>query len=212
MLATCILFFVISGILFWSTDYFIDVLNEKKSDVTIAFGLTSITGPVLGAISSIPLEMYVGFKSDYTLPACFFIAIICYAVAFFIPLYNDLAPVIAHVWFLLFFGGMLLPITNGRILSIVNKRHLPHSQSLCFMCYNLFGWLPAPFLYGYICDLSGEGKTSKWGMIALTQSIILAIILISLAIFGSKCPCCKKNMQDTEDDIANTQESLIQDL
>jgi len=161
MLATCVLFYVISGILFWSTDYFIDVLGENKSDVTLAFGLTSITAPVLGAISSIPLEMYVGFKGNYTLPACLLIAIVCYAVAFFIPFYNDLAPVIAHIWFLLFFGGMLLPITNGRILSIVNKKHLPHSQSLCFMCYNLFGWLPSPFMYGYISDLATRGEEIK---------------------------------------------------
>jgi len=127
MLATCVLFYVISGILFWSTDYFIDILKEEKSDVTIAFGLTSITGPVLGAIASIPLEMKIGFKSKYTQPACILVALLCYAVAFFIPVYEDLMPVIGHIWFLLFFGGMLLPITNGRLLSLVNKKHLAHS-------------------------------------------------------------------------------------
>jgi sugar phosphate permease len=87
MLATCVLFYVISGILFWSTDYFTDVIKREKSDITVAFGLTSITGPVFGAISSIPLEMKVGFKSKYTLPACFVLALICYAFAFFIPFY-----------------------------------------------------------------------------------------------------------------------------
>ena len=63
MLAVCVLFYVISGILFWTTDYFLEVLLEPKSNVTVAFGLTSITGPVFGAIASIPLEMKIGFKS-----------------------------------------------------------------------------------------------------------------------------------------------------
>lgn len=156
MLATCVLFYVISGILFWSTDYFMDVIHvEEKADITVAFGLTSITGPVLGAIASIPLEAKVGFRSKYTLPACWVIALVCYSCAFFIPFYEprkeSFYPIIAHIWFLLFFGGMLLPITNGRLLSLVDKRHLAHSQSLCFMCYNLFGWLPSPFIYGMVC-------------------------------------------------------------
>ena len=125
--ATCVLFFVISGILFWSTDYFTEVIGTTKDEVTIAFGLTSITGPVFGAISSIPLEKKIGFKSNFTLPACLLIAGACYGIAFFVPMYNSMWGVIVHMWFILFFGGMLLPITNGRLLSLVNKRHLAHS-------------------------------------------------------------------------------------
>jgi len=127
MLATCVLFYVISGILFWTTDYFIDVIKVPKESVTVAFGLTSITAPILGAISSIPLESKIGFKSAFTLPACLVIAGICYAFAFFIPVYNGMWGIIVHIWFLLYFGGMILPITNGRILSLINKRHLAHS-------------------------------------------------------------------------------------
>jgi len=155
MLSTCVLFYVISGILFWSTDYFTDVIKRDKADITWAFGMTSITAPVFGAIASIPLEMKIGFKSNLTLPACMIIALVCYAFAFFIPFYQPKPEsfywIIGHIWFLLFFGGMLLPITNGRILSLVDKKHLAHSQSLCFMSYNLFGWLPAPVIYGMVC-------------------------------------------------------------
>jgi MFS family permease len=127
MLATCVLFYVISGILFWTTDYFTEVIGVKKDEVTVAFGLTSITAPVFGAIASIPLETKIGFKSPATLPTCLVVAILCYAVAFFIPFYDkSLYAIIAHIWFLLFFGGMLLPITNGRILEIVPKKYSAH--------------------------------------------------------------------------------------
>ena len=152
MLANCVLFYIISGILFWATDYFTDVLKVEKNEVTVAFGVTSITGPVLGAISSVPLEKKIGFTTDKTLPVCLGVAVVCYAVGFFIPFYDDFIPVIIHIWFLLFFGGMMLPILNGRLLAIVMKKHLAHSQSLCYMSYNLLGWLPSPFIYGWICE------------------------------------------------------------
>jgi hypothetical protein len=190
LFATCVLFYVISGILFWTTDYFTDVLSIPKEEITIAFGLTSITAPVLGAISSIPLESKIGFNSNYTLPTCLFFSLVCYGVGVFIPAYETKWGVIVHIWFLLFFGGMLLPIANGRMLAVVNKKHLAHSQSLCFMCFNLFGWLPAPAIYGMICDLSGEGKKSRWGMWALTQTILLAVGFFLLAGFQSNLKAC----------------------
>ena len=127
MLATCILFFVISGILFWATDYFTQVIGADKETVTIAFGLTSITAPVLGAVSGGLLAGKIGFSSSKTLPSCMVLAIVSYAVAFFIPIHNDFYAVITHIWFLLFFGGMLLPITNGRLTEIVDKKYLANS-------------------------------------------------------------------------------------
>jgi len=201
MLATCVLFYVISGILFWSTDYFVSVIKVPKDEVTVAFGLTSITAPVFGAIVSIPLENKIGFNSKATLPCCLVIAAVCYAAAFFIPFYStrdEFYAIIAHIWFLLFFGGMLLPITNGRILSIVPKEYSAHGQSLCYACFNLFGWLPSPFIYGAICNAYGgkDADTSKAGMWALTQSILVALILLCLAQFGSILKNCCTNQND----------------
>jgi len=52
------------------------------------------------------------------------------------------------------------------------------------MCFNLFGWLPSPAIYGMVCQFAAKGmpestpeeiqakeraaRTSNWGMIALT--------------------------------------------
>jgi hypothetical protein len=40
--------FVSTGIQFWLTDYFINVLKFPKEKVNIAYAIVSITGPTLG--------------------------------------------------------------------------------------------------------------------------------------------------------------------
>jgi len=83
----------------------------------VAFGISSITGPVVGAITSIPIANRIGYTSKYTLPVCLLIAVLCYGVAFPIPFMNDFPSVVTLIWFLLFFGGALLPITQGVMLA-----------------------------------------------------------------------------------------------
>ena len=126
----------------------------------------------------------------------------CYAFAFFIPLYDEIAGVITHIWFLLFFGGMLLPLLNGLILSEVssiNPAHLPHSQSLCWVFYNLLGWLPAPTIYGMICHFY-VGNKSRSGMFFLSHSTVIGVFLIFALVcknnkwFGKKTTDNKENL------------------
>ena len=64
------------------------------------------------------------------------------------------------------------------------------------MFYNLFGWLPSPAIYGAITEATSQidsqhKNISRWGMVALTQSIVLAVIFVFLAIIAEKLPCFK---------------------
>ena len=45
------LFFVVTGIQFWVTAYMVVVLGRTQAEVTPAFGVVSITAPILGVIS-----------------------------------------------------------------------------------------------------------------------------------------------------------------
>jgi MFS family permease len=45
-----ILFFIITGIQYWISDYMITVLKQEQTLVFICFGIISITGPVLGIV------------------------------------------------------------------------------------------------------------------------------------------------------------------
>jgi hypothetical protein len=46
------LFFAISGIQYWITNYFVQVLGLKEYDANIYFSVCCITSPVFGAIAS----------------------------------------------------------------------------------------------------------------------------------------------------------------
>ena len=60
------------------------------------------------------------------------------------------------------------------------------ANSFAMFVQNLGGYLPAPFVYGLIQDLTG-GETSRWGLFSLQCSGILAIsFLIILAITESR--------------------------
>ncbi len=47
-LTMSIILFVSTGIQFWLTDYFINVLNFQRERVNIAYAVVSITGPTIG--------------------------------------------------------------------------------------------------------------------------------------------------------------------
>lgn len=47
-LTMSIILFVSTGIQFWLTDYFINVLNFDRGTVNIAYAVISITGPTSG--------------------------------------------------------------------------------------------------------------------------------------------------------------------
>ena len=50
ILTMSIMLFVSTGIQFWMTNYFTEVLHFSQTQVNIAYAVVSITGPTLGAV------------------------------------------------------------------------------------------------------------------------------------------------------------------
>lgn len=44
------IFFILTGIQYWVTDYLIDELDADRGKVYVTFSIVSITGPVLGVV------------------------------------------------------------------------------------------------------------------------------------------------------------------
>lgn len=184
MLAVSGLFYVLSGILFWASDYFRKVLKVKQKTVIIYFAIASITGPIFSALASIYLVRKLGgFNSKLLLPLCFFISTCCVFVGVFVPVFDSFKYALACIWGVMFLGGTLLPLLTGKMLKIVDERLLGKSNALSNICYNLFGWLPAPYVYGLICYYT-EGETSRWGMKCLMFSMVIPSLFVFLAIFA----------------------------
>jgi hypothetical protein len=65
-----------------------------------------------------------------------------------IPFSNSFQIVVILLWFLLFFGGGLMPAVMGLMISSVPKKLRAFANSTASLFHNLLGYLPAPFIYG----------------------------------------------------------------
>ena len=59
------------------------------------------------------------------------------------------------------------------------------AYSLTHLCYNMLGHLPAPILYGIVCDYTG-GEKSRFGIIFLMLFSLLGVYFLYNATCESK--------------------------
>jgi MFS transporter, Spinster family, sphingosine-1-phosphate transporter len=57
----------------------------------------------------------------------------------------------------LFFGGLAVPVMTGYMIAQVPYRMRTLANSLANMFYNLFGFFPAPSIYGLVYEAAGSG-------------------------------------------------------
>ena len=71
------------------------------------------------------------------------------------PFISNYYIAIILLWLVLFFGGALMPCIIGIMISSVPKYLRTFANSSAQTFQNLFGYAPAPLLYGVVCDLTG---------------------------------------------------------
>ena len=180
MLAISSLYFVITGIQFWISDYMRTVLRKEKETVFMAFGLISITGPTLGVvIGGTILDRLGGYTGKEALDFCLVFGSLASLVALPVPFLNNFMAICVLLWFLLFFGGGLMPAVIGTefsylikfnflgiMLSSIPKKMRAMGYSTAQIVQNFLGYVPAPVVYGFMVEVTG-GEESRFGMILL---------------------------------------------
>ena len=78
---------------------------------------------------------------------------ICIGVAVPVPFLYHKWTVYILLWLLLFFGAFMLPTLTGMMLNAVSEERRATANAIAVLCYNLSGYLPAPFLYGWVSTL-----------------------------------------------------------
>ena len=161
----------------------ISVLEVEESLVFITFGIISITGPVLGVVVGGNVTTnFGGFLAKKSLYLCCGIAAGCLLCAAPIPFMMNFPVFITLLWFLLFFGGFILPAMTGIMLSTVDENLKATANSLANLFYNLGGYLPAPYIYGAIYEI-GEGNNAKMAMCTLMFSPIISVATLFAASY-----------------------------
>jgi MFS family permease len=174
------LYFVLSGIQYWISDYIVVILRLSEADAHIYFASVSITAPILGAIVSGFVGSKIGgHESPYTIPICISASVVCNLCAVMVPMFDSIKIFLPLLWIMLFAGGLMFPMLIGVMISSVEQDYKAKANSLANLSYYLIGYFPAPIVYGGICSLTG-GKKSRWGMIFLMYSCLPAIVLLSI--------------------------------
>jgi len=120
MLTLCTLYFIITAVQFWISDYMISVLGIFKGDVFLFFVIISTTAPTIGiAFGGYISQKIGGYTGKYALSFCFINIIFATMVSLPIPFIRQRSITIILFWLLLFFGASISPTLNGLMISSV---------------------------------------------------------------------------------------------
>ena len=115
-----IILFVSTGIQFWLTDYFINVLKFEREQVNIAYAVVSLTGPTSGCgFGGFILSKRGGYDSPKAVYLVFLFSAIGIGSALFIPFLNGFYESATALWIVLFFGGAMMPGLTGIMMASV---------------------------------------------------------------------------------------------
>ena len=181
LLSMCTLYFIITGIQFWISDYMIFVLNANQQQVFISFSIVCVTAPVLGiAYGGYAIQMVGGFTSIHAIDKCLIFAIIAAVFGVLSTFIFSFFPFVVLIWLLLFFGAAIMPGLTGIMLNSLGDYSKEIANSVTHLCNNLLGYLPSPLLYGLVCSYTG-GVHSTWGLKFLMLFSIIGVIMMYIA-------------------------------
>lgn len=117
-----------------------------------------------------------------------------------IPFAQNVYSFTGLLWFILFFGGAMVPIITSIIITSVTFNLRTSGNSLSNFMSNLLGYLPAPFVYGLISKYSPG--TPRLAMTVTMNFSALGVLFISMGVYF-------KYKQQKESNINKEQTHII---
>ena len=135
------------------------------------YSVTCLTAPIAGVIiGGIIFGSIGGYTSKKALRLCCILGAFAAINAIPIPFLTNKISVYLLLWLVFFFGASILPTMTGIMLNSVEVERRTTANSIATLAYNLFGYLPSPFVYGLFSDIiQSDVKTS--------HRVALAVIL-----------------------------------
>ncbi|CEL95178.1 unnamed protein product [Vitrella brassicaformis CCMP3155] len=150
------LYFVVTGIQFWTTDYLVNVLQCDRAHVIALYTFTAVTAPLCGVPAGGWISDKLGGYKGEQVNNAFYLGIVWSVVAtgcgVLATFAWNLGGFIACLWICLFCGGALTPITFGILVSCVPDYMRSFSSALTQIIYNTLGYFCAPIIPGFVMD------------------------------------------------------------
>jgi MFS family permease len=193
VLTMSMLYFIVTFIQYWASDYMLialDIQDEKQR--LFAFSLVCLSSPTLGlVIGGLIVDRLGGYSRKSSVIFCLISSLLCIIPAILIPFVDSLINYVCLLWVLLFFGAALIPPTQGIIIACLPKDIQGSGNSFSIFFFNLLGYFPAPFVYGFLKDYFNDIKDPKkgsrmahkytlWGVMGISVISIIITTFIRL--------------------------------
>lgn len=186
VISMSILIYIITGVQYWVTDYLDAILGIKsQKDRLFLFTVACFTAPVLGVLIGTEVKNRLCQQNmRKSLLFCSLLGILACISSIPVPLTLNLFYFIIFMWLVLFFGAGIVPVLTSIIINSVPEEHMASANSMTNLLTNALGYLPAPYVYGILSDISGDlgvlgMKVTLWisipGMYFLCLATYIAI-------------------------------------
>mmetsp|Transcript_29990 Transcript_29990/g.45857 ORF Transcript_29990/g.45857 Transcript_29990/m.45857 type:complete len:167 (+) Transcript_29990:1500-2000(+) len=163
-------------------DYMKNVLDASPDEIVWYFSFISFTAPLSGVIvGGIITSKFGGYNTVSSQKFQCYMGVCAMLSCLPCPFISEIKYFGTCIWLLLFFGGIMLPPVTGIMLNSVEDNQKTSANSLANMSYNMVGYMPAPFFYGFISLWTG-GPSSRWPMGFLLYSSIFTMLLLVVAL------------------------------
>ena len=95
----------------------------------------------------------------YAIPVCGVFGFIAMITGLMAAALDKPSNVAACLTVQLFCGGFTMPAATGIMLNFVPPNMRTMANSMANLSYNLFGYLPAPLIYGIAYEYGGSGES-----------------------------------------------------
>ena len=171
------LYFCVTGLQYWGSDYMNRVLGVHSPEKRLLyFSIICFSSPTIGVILGGYIVNYLqGYEDKRVYDLCFFLSILTFINAMISILSQKLIFFIIFTWLALLFGGAIMPTLTGIVITSLPQHLRASGNSLQLFIGTLFGYLPAPYIYGALQDLFKDGgrKSMFFNMIYFSVCVIL---------------------------------------
>lgn len=183
-LAISNLLFISTAIIFWTSDYFHNVLNANSNQILGIFVFISLTGPILGIFfGGAVVQKYAnGYESKSSIVYCLIFSVSGFLSSIPVGFIDNIWTFSLCLWSILFFGGAVIPNIQGIMISSLTPDLRASGNSISNTIQNLLGFLPAPIVYGLIYDKT-KGVNPKIAMVSVLLYSVVGMICIGLVLF-----------------------------
>lgn len=187
-LAQASLFFIITVVQFWGTDYMKTVLLvPNPNSIKLSFAIICITSPTLGVIVGGLITTKIGgYEKKQASLLVVILAGLASGFAILVTFADKIITFTIFLWLVLFFGGAILAPITGIIMTSLSIELRGSANSITSLFSNLFGYLPGPFIYGTIHDSTKKWKPKFAWAFVMFYSLTGLIFLIIGAILRYK--------------------------